>query len=152
MSTCTENACPCCDGLGLPLGKLGRLTWHRCRNCGQTFHGAISAPDSPSQPIPGTAALALREQAQTLAAVSLQHLTRATRDKLLRNALSVNAYPTGGGGFVYVGVPKYDIPLESDLAALFELAEGAGVAWLKFDADAVVIHGVPLRSPDEAWS
>ena len=151
-NTCNESPCPSCDGIGQLLGKLGRLIWHRCRNCGQTFHDAGGAQQPAQGDLRQNAVLALREQAETLVAVSMRHLTPATRHKLLRNDLSVNAYPTSGGGFVYVGIPRYDTPLELDLAALFELAEGAGVAWLKFDADAAVIDGMALRSPAEAWS
>lgn len=29
--------CPACAGDGVPLGKLGRLRWFRCRNCGMTY-------------------------------------------------------------------------------------------------------------------
>ena len=94
---------------------------------------------------------ALRQQIETLAALSTAHLLPDTRHKLICNNLSVNAYPTIGGGFVYVGSPRYDIPLESDLASLFELAEKAGVCLLKFDADAAVITGLPLfDDPEQA--
>ena len=86
----------------------------------------------------------LREQAEPLAALSVSHLAEATRQKLLRDELSVNAYPTDVGGFVYVGAPRYDIPTEVDLAAIFELAERAGVVWLKFDAHSAVIDGLAV--------
>ena len=86
----------------------------------------------------------LREQAEPLAALSVSHLSEATRQKLLRDELSVNAYPTDDGGFVYVGAPQYDIPTEVDLAAIFELAERAGVVWLKFDAHSAVIDGLAV--------
>lgn len=153
---CTSNVptCPGCDGIAQRLGQLGRLVWHRCRDCGQTFHAPRSA--QPQRPVSGafteSTVLALREQAETLAALSVRHLTPGTRDKLRRNELSVNAYPLQEGGFVYVGIPKYDTPLERDLAHLFELAETAGVAWLKFDADAAVIDGLPVHGRTEAWS
>lgn len=86
----------------------------------------------------------LRQQAEPLSAVSITHLTLATRQKLIGNDLSVNAYPTLFGGFVYVGSPRYDIPEETDLAAVFEAAERAGIVWLKFDADSAVIDGLPV--------
>lgn len=86
----------------------------------------------------------LRQQAEPLAALSMAHLTSATRQKLIGNDLSVNAYPTVEGGFVYVGSPRYDIPTEADLAAIFEAAERAGVVWLKFDAEAAVIESLPV--------
>ena len=94
----------------------------------------------------------LRQQAQPLAALSSAHLTPSTRQKLIGNDLSVNAYPTTEGGFVYVGSPRYDIPTEADLAAIFEVAERAGVVWLKFDAESAVIEGLPVFGhPGEAW-
>lgn len=86
----------------------------------------------------------LLEQAEPLAALSVSHLSAATRRKLVADELSVNAYPTDDGGFVYVGAPRYDIPAETDLAAIFELAEHAGVVWLKFDAHAAVIDGLAV--------
>ena len=89
----------------------------------------------------------LRQQAEPLAALSIAHLTPNTRKKLIDNDLSVNAYPTTYGGFVYVGSPRYDIPTEADLAAVFEVAERAGVVWLKFDAESAVIDELPVFDP-----
>jgi hypothetical protein len=86
----------------------------------------------------------LRQQAEPLAAMSIAHLTPVTRDKLLGNDLSVNAYPTPQGGFVYVGAPRYDFPIETDLAIIFEAAEQAGIVWLKFDAGSATIDGLPV--------
>jgi hypothetical protein len=68
-------------------------------------------------------ATGLRQQAEMLASLSLKHLSSATRNKLADDDLSVNAYPTDCGGFVYVGAPKYRVPSEPDLAMLFEGAE-----------------------------
>ena len=34
--------------------------------------------------------------------------------------------------------------MEPDLAAIFEAAERAGVAWLMFDREAAVIDGLPV--------
>ncbi len=94
----------------------------------------------------------LRQQAEPLAALSMAHLTSATRQKLIGNDLSVNAYPSAKGGFVYVGSPRYDIPTEADLAAIFEVAERSGVVWLKFDAEAAVIESLPVFDhPGETW-
>jgi hypothetical protein len=31
--------CPMCNGDGVVLGALGKLTWERCRQCGMTFSG-----------------------------------------------------------------------------------------------------------------
>jgi hypothetical protein len=93
----------------------------------------------------------LRELAEPLVALSTAHLSPATRHLLLEDQLSVNAYPTITGGFVYVGAPRYDTPLESDLAHLFELAERAGVVWLKFDAHGAMVEGVQsFGEPGEA--
>ena len=36
------------------------------------------------------------------------------------------------------------IPTEADLAAIFTVAEQAGIAWLKFDSEAAVIDGLPV--------
>jgi hypothetical protein len=92
-----------------------------------------------TQPVTG-----LPQHADVLASLSLKHLSSATRNKLADDDLSVNAYPTDCGGFVYVGTPKYRVPSEPDLAMLFEVAEAAGVAWLMFDCEAAVIEGLPV--------
>ena len=91
-----------------------------------------------------TSAATLRAQAEPLASLSISHLSSSTRLKLADDELSVNAYPTDCGGFVYVGAPKYRVPSEPDLAMLFEVAESAGVAWLMFDREAAVIDGLPV--------
>ena len=79
-----------------------------------------------------------------MAALSLSHLSSNTRLKLVNDELSVNAYPTNHGGIVFVGAPHYRIHEETDLAAIFEVAELAGVVWLKFDNEAAVIDGLPV--------
>lgn len=84
----------------------------------------------------------LRDLAEPIAVLSTAHLSAGTRQLLQENRLSVNAYPTPTGGFVYVGAPRYDTPLEADLAHLFEVAERAGIAWLKFDMHGTVIAGI----------
>ncbi len=86
----------------------------------------------------------LRAQAEPLASLSISHLSPSTRLKLADDDLSVNAYPTDCGGVIYVGVPCHRIPTEADLAAIFEVAELAGVVWLKFDSEAAVIAGLPV--------
>ena len=91
----------------------------------------------------------LRELAEPLAALSLTHLTPATRQKLQEDDLSVNAYPTDFGGFVFVGAPSYRVRAESDLAMLCEVAEQAGIVWLKFDSEAPAIEGMPTFAPQE---
>ena len=91
----------------------------------------------------------LRELAEPLTALSLTHLTPATRQKLREDDLSVNAYPTDFGGFVFVGSPRYRLPLESDLATIFEAAEQAGIVWLKFDSEAPTIAGLPAFAPQD---
>ena len=47
----------------------------------------------------------LRAQAESLASLSISHLSRSTRLKLADDELSVNAYPTDCGGVIYVGAP-----------------------------------------------
>ena len=89
----------------------------------------------------------LRELAEPLVALSTSHLSPATRQLLQEDQLSVNAYPTLTGGFVYVGVPRYDTPLEADLARLFELAERAGIVWLKFDVHGATVEGMKKINP-----
>ena len=91
----------------------------------------------------------LRDLAEPIAVLSAAHLSAGTRQLLQENRLSVNAYPTPTGGFVYVGSPRYDTPLEADLAHLFEVAERAGIVWLKFDSDAAVIDGLPVLDVSE---
>jgi len=91
----------------------------------------------------------LRELAEPLAALSLAHLTPTTRQKLRDDELSVNAYPTDFGGFVFVGSPRYRSPVESDLATIFEIAERAGIVWLKFDSEAPALDGLPTFTPLE---
>ncbi|EPD41061.1 hypothetical protein HMPREF9701_02130 [Delftia acidovorans CCUG 274B] len=91
----------------------------------------------------------MRELAEPLAALSLTHLTPATRQKLHEDDLSVNAYPTDSGGFVFVGSPRYRLPAESDLARIFEIAERAGIVWLKFDYEAPTVEGLPIFAPQE---
>lgn len=86
----------------------------------------------------------LRVQAESLASLSISHLSPSTRLKLADDELSVNAYPTESGGVIYVGAPCYRIPAEADLAAIFTVAEQAGIAWLKFDSEAAVIDGLPI--------
>ncbi|PKO28722.1 MAG: hypothetical protein CVU32_00515 [Betaproteobacteria bacterium HGW-Betaproteobacteria-5] len=86
----------------------------------------------------------LRTLAEPLAALSLSHLNSDTRQRLADDDLSVNAYPTACGGILYVGRPRQRIPTEADLAAIFEIAEQAGIVWLKFDNEAAVIDGLPI--------
>ncbi|WP_295643210.1 hypothetical protein [uncultured Methylibium sp.] len=93
----------------------------------------------------------LRELAEPLVALSTAHLSPATRQLLQEDQLSVNAYPTLTGGFVYVGAPRYDTPLEADLAQLFGLAERAGIVWLKFDVHGATVEGIEcFEDPGEA--
>lgn len=94
----------------------------------------------------------LRTLAEPLAAISLSHLSSNTRLKLADDDLSVNTYPTGYGGILYVGAPRHRIPTESDLAAIFEIAELAGIVWLKFDSEAAVIDGLPTFETPELAS
>ena len=92
----------------------------------------------------------LLQLAEPLAALSITHLTPTTRQKLADDDLSVNAYPNEYGGFVYVGAPRYSVPTEADLAVIFEIAEKAGMVWLKFDSDAAIVDGLPVFDDEEA--
>ena len=91
----------------------------------------------------------LRAQAEPLAALSTSHLSSITRLKLANDELSVNAYPTDCGGVIYVGAPRYRTPTEADLATIFEVAEQAGIVWLKFDSEATMIDGLPVFDVSE---
>jgi hypothetical protein len=91
------------------------------------------------------AVASLQAQAEPLASLSISHPSSSTRLKLADDELSVNAYPTDCGGVIYVGAPpRYRMPTEADLATIFEVAEQAGIAWLKFDSEAAVIDGLPV--------
>jgi hypothetical protein len=81
--------------------------------------------------------------AEPMAALSIDHLTPLTRRKLADNELSVHAYLNEYGGFVHVGDSAEIAPTESDLATIFDLARRARLVWLKFDADAGVLDGLP---------
>lgn len=86
----------------------------------------------------------LLELVEPLAALSICHLTAATRQKPANDDLSVNVYPNDYGGFVYVGAPPYTVPAETDMAMIFEAAGLAGIVWLKFDSDAAIVDGLPI--------
>lgn len=92
----------------------------------------------------------LLQLAEPLAALSITHLTPSTRQKLAADDLSVNAYSDEFGGFVYVGAPRYNVPAEADLATIFEVAENAGIVWLKFDSDAAIVDGLPVFDEEDA--
>jgi anaerobic ribonucleoside-triphosphate reductase len=53
MENETENSwddmpnCSVCNGKGIPLGVLGKLSWFRCRNCGWEF--SVKCPDLPPE-------------------------------------------------------------------------------------------------------
>jgi len=94
----------------------------------------------------------LLQHAEPLAALSITHLTVSTRQKLAADDLSVNAYPNEYGGFVFVGAPRYSVPTEADLAAIFDVAEQAGIVWLKFDSDAAGIDGLPIYEGEDPIS
>ncbi len=91
-----------------------------------------------------TAVKSLQQLAKPVAALSITHLTASTRQKLAADNLSINAYPNEYGAFVFVGAPRYTVPTEADLAAIFDVAEQAGIVWLKFESDAAAIAGLPV--------
>ena len=159
MATRIPPHCPVCAGDGVPLGTLGRLRWFRCRDCGVNFSRQTGTrPKTTRRPIKRKdnrmktpAVASLQAQAEPLASLSISHLSPSTRLKLADDELSVNAYPTDCGGILYVGVPCHRIPTEADLAAIFEVAQLAGVVWLNFDSEAAVIDGLPIfEMPDPA--
>lgn len=90
----------------------------------------------------------LLQQAEPLASLSISHLTPASRHMLAEGRLSVHSYPNDYGGFVYVGVRGDNLPEETDLIAIFEVAMRAELIWLKFDADAAIIDGLPVFDDD----
>ena len=97
------------------------------------------------QPTPEDGVIAvLGEIAERMVSLTLGHLTYATLEKLTADELSVHAYPSRYGGFLYVGKPAYDRPEEADLAVIFRFAEQAGIAWLHFDAGGATLDGLPL--------
>lgn len=98
----------------------------------------------PSSPI-----ATLRELAEPLAALSIDHLSPQTRKRLREDDLSVNAYPNAFGGLVFVGKPGQNVPTEADLARLFDAAEQAGIVWLLFDHEAEVVDGLPVFAPTQ---
>jgi hypothetical protein len=110
---------------------------------------ALPQRDEKESEMPQDAITSLRELAEPLAAISLSHLSPQTRQKLHDDELSVNAYPSGVGGLVFVGAPRHRIPTEADLAALFETAEKAGIVWLLFDNEAEIVDGLPVFAPPE---
>lgn len=92
----------------------------------------------------------LRELAESITALLLSHLQPATRAKLHRNDLSVNAYPTQFGGLVYVGSPPHRTPVETDLALIAGLSAHAGIEWFFFDAEGPVVDGLPVFDSEQS--
>ena len=44
-----ESTCCTCGGPLVPLGSLGQLDWHRCRDCGMDQSTAASEADEVSR-------------------------------------------------------------------------------------------------------
>ena len=44
------------------------------------------------------------------------------------------------------------MPTEPDLATIFDVAEQAGIVWLKFDSDAAGIDGLPIYEGEDPIS
>lgn len=40
--------CTTCEGQALPLGKLGRLNYYKCRDCGMDFAYQVEQKESDS--------------------------------------------------------------------------------------------------------
>ncbi|MDI9688517.1 hypothetical protein [Burkholderia cenocepacia] len=104
--------------------------------------------DAEAQPV------SLRERvlahAEPLVALSTAHLHPDNRQRLADGGLSVLTYPNEYGGFVYVGEAGENEPTEPELAAIFAAARGANIVWIKFDADAEVVDGLPTFD-DPPW-
>lgn len=85
----------------------------------------------------------LRELAEPLVAISLRHLSSATRAQLRANRLSVHVRSLPHGALVFTGSPQYRIPSESDLALVTACAAQAGAQWILFEAEAPIVEGLP---------
>lgn len=81
---------------------------------------------------------------EPMAAISTAHLTTLTRNKLSLedDQIDVVAYGNEYGGFVYVGAPE-NVSVYEDLNTVLVAARAAGCMWVKFDADACEIEGLP---------
>jgi hypothetical protein len=114
-------------------------TVHRQHRAAQALNlnAQLSALDS-------AAVKSLLRQVKPMAVLSITHLTASTRQKLAADDLSINAYPNEYGAFIHVGAPRYAVPTEADLAAIFDVAEQAGIVWLKFESDAAAIDGLTV--------
>ncbi len=115
-------------------------------------HGSDHGNPRPTSGPAADASLAqsLLLHAEPLVTVSTRHLSPATLQRLASGQLSVHAYPNDYGGFVYVGDPQGNAPEEPDLLAIVSLAQQAGIVWLKFDADAMEVDGLPTYPYEEA--
>lgn len=84
---------------------------------------------------------------EPLLALSTVHLSRVTCDALATypSRWPLVFYPNDYGAFVHVGEPaqlQVD-ELPSDLAYVMRFAAGKGIVWVKFDADAQELEGLP---------
>lgn len=93
----------------------------------------------------------LLRHSEPLVAISITHLSGPTRKRLAEGRLSVVAYPNYYGGFVHVDTDD-TAPDEADLAAIFSIARRCGVVWIKFDADAPTVDGLPTFGDEETAS
>lgn len=82
----------------------------------------------------------LQRHSEPLLAISIEHLRPQTREALASDALSIPAYPNEYGGFIHVGMT---LPTEPELAAIFDAVRRIDVVWIKFDADADLVEGLP---------
>ena len=98
------------------------------------------APAPSNAPLPTPTSAELQRHMEPLLAMSIEHLRPQTRQALACDALSLPAYPNEYGGFVHVGMST---PTEPELAAIFEVVRGIDVVWIKFDADADRVEGLP---------
>lgn len=92
---------------------------------------------------------AIRAAIEPLLAVSTVHLTRSTVEWISSGGLQSANYPNEYGAFIWVPDDGADDELPEDLAALFAVARGFGIVWLKLDQDAREFVG--LESYEATW-
>lgn len=111
--------------------------------------GRGEARPTPAPSPAARLAQSLLKHAEPLVAISTRHLSRATLQRLADGHLSVLAYPNDYGGFVYAGGPCGNVPQEPELQTIVALAQQASIVWIKFDADALEVDGLPTYADEE---
>lgn len=89
-----------------------------------------------------------REAMEPMAVISTAHLLPDTMTWIEQGGYGSACHPNEYGAFLYVGQDDgEDTP--PDLAAVLAAARAEGVVWVKFDADASTLDGLPDHS--DAW-